>query len=343
VTLRAPFPYFGGKSTVAPVIWAALGRVDHYIEPFFGSGAVLLARPDPAKLETINDADGMVANVWRALKADAGGVARHADNPVNEADLHARHLWLVTRRADLTARLMGDPAWFDAQAAGWWIWGASNWIGGGWVSGQGPWRAVNGVFGKAEVGAEAGAKTAAGVIRQIPKLANGTGVKRQMPVLSRGHGIQSGGPPDFDSRAAWVDAQFAALGARLAEVRVACGDWTRVLGPSILTATPGTTGIFLDPPYDLDRRDAVYALEAPVAADVGRWCLAHGPNPALRIVLAGYDGEHNVLEDHGWRVHAWRAQGGYANQGARRGRDNARAERLWLSPACQLAAQGDLF
>lgn len=44
--MKAPFPYFGGKSTVAPIIWKALGQPKHYIEPFFGSGAVLLARPD---------------------------------------------------------------------------------------------------------------------------------------------------------------------------------------------------------------------------------------------------------------------------------------------------------
>ncbi|MCK9581111.1 MAG: DNA adenine methylase, partial [Methanoregula sp.] len=69
--MKAPFPYFGGKSAVAPVVWAALGQPKHYIEPFFGSGAVLLNRPDynPIKhMETINDKDGYVANVWRALQ-----------------------------------------------------------------------------------------------------------------------------------------------------------------------------------------------------------------------------------------------------------------------------------
>lgn len=44
--LIAPFPYFGGKSKVADIVWQALGQPRHYIEPFFGSGAVLLARPD---------------------------------------------------------------------------------------------------------------------------------------------------------------------------------------------------------------------------------------------------------------------------------------------------------
>ena len=42
--LKAPFPYFGGKATVADVIWEALGQPKHYIEPFAGSCAILLNR-----------------------------------------------------------------------------------------------------------------------------------------------------------------------------------------------------------------------------------------------------------------------------------------------------------
>ena len=40
--LRAPFPWFGGKSRVAPLVWDRFGDVPNYVEPFFGSGAVLL-------------------------------------------------------------------------------------------------------------------------------------------------------------------------------------------------------------------------------------------------------------------------------------------------------------
>ena len=42
--LKAPFPWFGGKSRVADIVWDRFGKVDNYVEPFFGSGAVLLAR-----------------------------------------------------------------------------------------------------------------------------------------------------------------------------------------------------------------------------------------------------------------------------------------------------------
>lgn len=36
--LKDPFPYFGGKSRVAPLVWQRLGNPINYIEPFFGSG-----------------------------------------------------------------------------------------------------------------------------------------------------------------------------------------------------------------------------------------------------------------------------------------------------------------
>ena len=61
--MQAPFPYFGGKRTIAAEVWARFGDVRNYVEPFFGSGAVLLNRPQPfAGPETVNDKDGLVAN-----------------------------------------------------------------------------------------------------------------------------------------------------------------------------------------------------------------------------------------------------------------------------------------
>ncbi len=132
--MRAPFPWFGGKSRVAELVWERFGNTPNYVEPFFGSGAVLLARPHQAKIETINDRDCFVANFWRALQADPDAVARHADNPVNEADQHARHLWLITQ-TEWAERMKTEPEFYDAKIAGWWVWGQCIWIGSGWCSG----------------------------------------------------------------------------------------------------------------------------------------------------------------------------------------------------------------
>jgi site-specific DNA-adenine methylase len=40
--MMAPFPWFGGKSRAAKLIWSRLGDVPNYVEPFAGSLAVLL-------------------------------------------------------------------------------------------------------------------------------------------------------------------------------------------------------------------------------------------------------------------------------------------------------------
>ena len=69
-THQPPFPWFGGKSKVSHIVWERFGDVPNYVEPFAGSLAVLLGRPHPPKVETVNDLDGMVANFWRALAAD---------------------------------------------------------------------------------------------------------------------------------------------------------------------------------------------------------------------------------------------------------------------------------
>jgi hypothetical protein len=95
--LKAPFPWFGGKSRVADLVWERFGDVPNYVEPFAGSLAVLLRRPHPPRIETVNDLDCFIANFWRAIQHDPEAVAHYANWPVNEADLHARHLWLVDR------------------------------------------------------------------------------------------------------------------------------------------------------------------------------------------------------------------------------------------------------
>src|SRR2546430_5743302 len=103
--LKAPFPWFGGKSRVADVVWARFGDVPNYVEPFAGSLAVLLGRPYAPRTETVNDLDGFVANAWRAIARHPKRTAKYADEPVNENDLHAKHVYLVSHRAELTERL----------------------------------------------------------------------------------------------------------------------------------------------------------------------------------------------------------------------------------------------
>lgn len=133
--LKAPFPWFGGKRRVADIVWERFGNVPNYVEPFFGSGAVMLARPPdwPARNETVNDIDCMVANFWRSIQEDPEQLSYWADWPVNEADLHARHRWLHEQMVGgFIDKMHSDVAHWDPRIAGWWVWGISAWIGDGW-------------------------------------------------------------------------------------------------------------------------------------------------------------------------------------------------------------------
>lgn len=65
--LRPPIPYFGGKQTLAPTIAALLPEHQHYVEPYCGSLAVLLAKT-PAAHETVNDLDGDLVTFWQVLR-----------------------------------------------------------------------------------------------------------------------------------------------------------------------------------------------------------------------------------------------------------------------------------
>jgi hypothetical protein len=335
--LNAPFPYFGGKRRAADLIWERFGSVRCYLEPFFGSGAVLLRRPLPFDgPETVNDLDGLIANAWRAIRAAPEEVARYADWPVLESCLHARHAWLVGQKDSLQARLEGDPEFFDPKIAGWWIWGTSCWIGSGFCSGKGPWRVVDGELVRTEGGGQ-------GVNRKRPHLGDdGRGVNRKLPQLrDDGGGV---------TREADICAYFQTLAQRLRLVRVCCGDWSRILGPSVTGERLSQwqpIGVFLDPPYaDTAGRDVdLYRLDSlTVAHEVRDWAVAHGDDPRYRICLAGYDGEHEMPAT--WTVEQGRAGQGAGYAGQKHEGDtmeNARKERLWFSPHCLAEPQGRLL
>ena len=312
MTLSAPFPWFGGKRQVSDLVWSRFGAVKNYVEPFFGSGAVLLQRPEPFDgSETVNDRDGFVANFWRALAADPDGLTAAADWPVNECDQHARHVWLVSQRDTLTAKLEGDSEFYDVKIAGWWVWGIGVWIGAGWCSGNGPWQVD-----------DAG---------QFVHLGNaGQGVHRKRVHLGTAGRGENG-----------VLEWMRALTERLRRVRVCCGDWTRVCGPTP-TVNQGLTAVFLDPPYSEGERTAdLYAKDSgTIAADVRAWALEWGDDPRMRIALCGYDGEHDMP---GWDVVPWKACGGYGSQGTGKGRENSTREVVWFSPYCLTSRTPSLF
>lgn len=284
--LKAPFPAFGGKSRVAGTVWPRFGAVRNYVEPFCFSAAMLLLRPDEPQIETVNDLNAYVANFWRSIQRDPEAVAEHADWPVNEVDLHARHAWLVRSHeaAEKLQRVRDEPDYFDAKIAGWWCWGACMWIGSGWCD------VLEQSLQLPRLGARFDQPDLPGVLNPIatkdkrPQLCNGNtthgiGVNaqsgsvdwKQRPQLedsggrgvlgtegrpqladaySRGRGVHGNDElTDCQRRRLWLIDWFTRLADRLRAVRVCCGHWARVCDSDSTLTRLGTTGVFLDPPY----------------------------------------------------------------------------------------------
>jgi hypothetical protein len=306
-------------------VWDAFGEVANYVEPFAGSAAMLLGAPAGKRIETVNDADGFVANFWRAMAHAPDAVAHHADWPCNEVDLFARHSWLVRQAADLTTHLHADPQFFDAKIAGWWCWGACNWIGSGWCSGTGPWvHDGDNLIDNRKLPhlGDAGR----GINRKLPHLGDaGRGINRQLPHL--GDAGQGAHP-----RRQFILDWFTDLHQRLRDVRVTCGDWGRVVKDSV-TTRHGLTGVFLDPPYTKGAMDyAAGGVGTDLPMQVQAWCAANGQDKQLRIVLCGHAGEHDALLQHGWHLRTWTARKGYATTDE--AVQNSKDETLWCSPHC---------
>jgi len=319
--IKAPFPYFGGKSLIADTVWHYLGDVKRYIEPFAGSCAVLLKRPPTRHslvYEIINDIDGAIINVWRSISKKPEEVARFCLLPVSHIELYVRRKRLIEEYERLTEKLKADEEYCNPQLAGYYIWCASCWIGS--------------------------------ELLNRPKEENAKGCK--IPEIGRNNGIISAlnknkvsefeTIDNADDFSQYLEKQLSesvvflwmqVLYHRLRNVKSICGDWKRVCGGNWQDKA-GQVGIFFDPPYAAEGRQyGVYRHDSlEVAKEVEDWCLKRGDNPNYRIVVAGYDGEHGKLVSNGWRIVEWKANGGYSNRS--RKNNNRFRERLFISPYC---------
>ena len=333
--LAAPFPYPGGKTSVAEMVWDALGDVQNYLEPFAGSLAVLLGRPTTHSnsTETVSDLNGYIANFWRAVRAEPDAVAAWADYPTSHVDQFARHWWLLERNQELVDLLASDPEVYDAKIAGWWVWGISTWIGTGWCERGSAQRPHLGNDGK-------------GVQAKRPHLGNdGQGVQAQRPHLGNdGKGVQAK-RPHLGNDGKWIYPYMRRLAKRLERVRIIHGDWSRLTRGALKYGA--TKGIFLDPPYDkrtLAAQSDLYAghHDNAVSAQVRDWAISIGDDPQYRIVLAGYEEEHADHMPDNWHTVTWSSPGMQTTKhsGSNLTRHN---ERLWFSPHCLIAQQQTLI
>ena len=315
--LKAPFPYFGGKRSVAADVWRRLGKPKQYIEPFGGSLAILLAKPGgAASLEVVGDGNGFIANFWRAVKYQPDQVAHWADYPVSHIDQGARHRLMMEMRDEL-ADALHDPEWpGNAKLAGWWLWGQCSWIGSGWCDWWGKIPHVSdagqGVQASGKIPHVSDAGRGVQASGQIPHVGNaGMGVQAsgQIPHVGNAGLMTSGG------QAAWI--WLHKIANRLERVRIIHGDWDRCLNNHY---GADQTAVFLDPPYKAFEQP--YG-SLPVASAVEDWAR---DNPRLRIAICGHIGDYDLP---GWDAVQWERPGNtYSGTGTKD------KECIWYSPGC---------
>lgn len=287
-TLRAPFPWYGSKLKAAALIEQLHGDVNNLVIPCAGSIGELLGRSKPAKVELVNDLDGLVVNAWRSIKYSPERVADLVDYPVHEVTLHAVHDELVHARTTngvrrrslksgrrrtrpLAEYLREDERHHDVRLAARWIWGASCWLGSGWCKEPSRKRpAVGGQGDRPHMGRGVARPCVfEPTRRQVPHLTGGAGrpghgksvhartlvakTSRQLPMVSgsyTGHpGHGNGVHSSIAHRQGLLD-WMEALAERLRFTRIICGDWRRSLTPAT-TTSHGLTGVSFDPTYDL--------------------------------------------------------------------------------------------
>ena len=73
--MNAILNYPGAKWGMASEIVAMMPNHRSYLEPFFGSGAVLFNKP-PSAIETVNDIDGEITNFFRVLREQTDELIR---------------------------------------------------------------------------------------------------------------------------------------------------------------------------------------------------------------------------------------------------------------------------
>lgn len=121
--------YHGAKWRIASWVIENLPPHKHYLEPFFGSGAVFFCK-EPAPIETINDIDGRVVNFFRVLRerpdeliqalaltpwsrreCEEGG--EPSSDPLEDARRFAVRCWQAR-----ASRIIGSSGWQHRIAGG---------------------------------------------------------------------------------------------------------------------------------------------------------------------------------------------------------------------------------
>ena len=124
---KPPFPWIGGKEKIAPYILQTFpAKLAQYVEPFGGSGAVLLALPqDPSRLDIYNDLGAELVNLYSCIKECSNVLLRE----LKFLPIHSRRLFEYYRdfvahkevyyqNVQAEIACLGDRSCFTEEQAG---------------------------------------------------------------------------------------------------------------------------------------------------------------------------------------------------------------------------------
>lgn len=120
--MKPPIAYFGGKTALADRLVDLMPAHEGYVEPYAGSLAVLLAKPQE-RVEVVNDLDRRLVTFWRVLRDHPDELLRRcALTPHSRAELDyaqdfdvddeielARRVWVVLTQG--RSRHLGRTGW----------------------------------------------------------------------------------------------------------------------------------------------------------------------------------------------------------------------------------------
>jgi DNA adenine methylase len=112
--IRTPINYYGGKTSMLPILTQMVPSHTVYTEVFFGGGALFFAK-EPCKNETINDINDLVINFYRQLKTNYLNLKSEIDST-----LYARSVY------DKAILILVNKALFSALELAWAFWVVCN-------------------------------------------------------------------------------------------------------------------------------------------------------------------------------------------------------------------------
>jgi len=110
--MKPLIPWPGGKTRLAKTLLPLFPEHSCYVEPFAGAAALLFARPEPARVEVINDVHGELIRMYRC-------VAHHLDEFVRQFRwaLVSREMyrWLQLQELDTLTDIQRGARFFYLQ------------------------------------------------------------------------------------------------------------------------------------------------------------------------------------------------------------------------------------